>query len=231
MPRESGGPARWWRRARPAPPSTAYGKRRLVFPDDADDHALDDHVPLVHPQRLHGGIGGLQADPAPGLTVKPLDRGAVPVDQGDDGLAAVGLITLLHDDEVAVLDVLVDHRLAAHLEDVTAAAPRDELVGDGNRVVAADGFDRLAGRHQAEEGQPGRPPLSLRGDNFDGPGLVVRPADVPFALQISEVFMHRGERVEAELTRDLLEARGVPLGVEVTSDKIEDFALAARDWH
>ena len=127
--------------------------------------------------------------------------------------------------------MLVDHRLAAHLQDVTATAPWDQLVGDGNGVVAADGFDRLASRHQTEEGQLRGARLSLRGDDFDGPALVVRPADVPFALQISEVLMHRSERVEAELARDLLEARGIPLGVEVTRDEVEDFALAARNWH
>src|SRR5260221_3988663 len=102
MPRESGGPARWWRRARPAPPSTAYGKRRLVFPDDADDHALDDHVPLVHPQRLHGGIGGLPAGPTPGLTGKPTDRGAVPGEQYAYGLAGSPAVNRPHADQSAL---------------------------------------------------------------------------------------------------------------------------------
>src|SRR6185503_6670355 len=231
MPRASGARGKWWRRGRRAPRSTGCARRRLVLPDDADDHALHDHITLVYAQGLHGRIGGLQPDPAPWLTIKALHGSAVAMHQGNDGLAAVGLITLLHDDEVAVLDVLVDHRLAAHLEDVTAAAPRDELVWHGNGVVTGDRFDWLAGRHETEQGQFGGPGLSLGRDDLDGPALVMRPADVAFTLQISEVLMHRGERVEAELPGDLLEARGVPLGIEVTRDKVEDLALAARNRH
>src|SRR5437870_612596 len=42
---------------------------------------------------------------------------------------------------------------------------------------------------------------------------------------------HRGQRLEPELAGDLLEARGVPLFLEVFRDVIEDLALAPRDRH
>src|SRR6188474_978778 len=120
-PKGSDGRAKWWRRARREPPSIACAKRRLVFPDDADDHALHDDVAFVQAERLHRIIGGLQSDPAAGFAIEPLDRRALAVDQRDDGLARIGLIPLLNDDVVAVFDVLVDHLVAADLEDVTAA--------------------------------------------------------------------------------------------------------------
>src|SRR2546425_5349723 len=70
----------------------------------------------VHAQRAHRGIRGLEPDPAARLAIELLDRRARAVDQRHHGLAVVGLVALVHDDEVTVLDVLVDHGLAAHLE-------------------------------------------------------------------------------------------------------------------
>jgi hypothetical protein len=57
------------------------------------------------------------------------------------------------------------------------------------------------------------------------------PADVPFTFQIGEVLVHRGEGVKPELAGDFLEARSVPLGIEVSRYEVEDFALAARNRH
>src|SRR5204863_7974248 len=131
----------------------------------------------------------------------------------------------------AVLDVLVDHGIAADFQHVAATTSRDQLIGYGDGIVPADGLDRLARRDETKQGQLGGPSLTLGRYDFDRAALVMRPADVPFSLQIGEVLMDCGERVEAELAGDLLEAGGVPLGIEVARDKVEDFALAARDWH
>src|SRR5690349_18421433 len=118
----------WPWRARHSPPGApASGLRRCggsVPPNDAHHCALDDHVALIDPQRRHRGVGGLQADPAAGLAIVALDRGAGARDLGDDHLPVVRRIALVHDDVVAVLDLLVDHRLAADLQHVAAAAPR-----------------------------------------------------------------------------------------------------------
>src|SRR5207249_2083372 len=84
---------------------------------------------------LHGGVRGLEPDPAAGFAVEPFHCGAGTLHERDDGLAAVGLVALVHDDEVAVLDVLVDHRLPADLEHVAAAAAGDELIRNGDGVV------------------------------------------------------------------------------------------------
>src|SRR6266850_2699145 len=230
-PRASAGLAKSSPPERRAPRSIGSGKRPLVFPDDADDDALYDDIALVDAQRLHRVIGRLQSDPPTRLTVVAFHRGALAVDQRDDGLSGVGLVPLLNDDVIAIFDVLVDHGVAAHLQHVAAAASRQELVRNGNRLVAADGLDGMAGGDESQERQLGRARLSLWRDDLDGPALVVGPPDVTFALEIGEVLMHRRQGLESELLSDFLEARGVPLLFDVLGDVIEDLALAPRDWH
>src|SRR5437660_5943929 len=141
----------WPWRARPSRPGPhASGWRHCggsVLPNDAHHRALDDHVALVDAQRRHRGVGGLQPDPAAGLAIVALDRGAGARDLGDDHLAVVRRIALVHDDVVAVLDLLVDHRLAAYLEYVAAAALRQQVVGDSHGVAAREGFDGVARGH------------------------------------------------------------------------------------
>jgi len=105
------------------PRSIDCAKQPLVFPDDADHHALDDDVALIQPQRLHFVVGRLQPDPPAGLAVKTASPWPPsPLTRAITVLAGLGLVAFLNDDVVAVLDVLVDHRVAAHLEHV--AAPR-----------------------------------------------------------------------------------------------------------
>src|SRR3954471_10082545 len=107
-PKGLGARAKSWRRAPRGRRLTCFVKRLLVFPDDADDDALHDDVALVHAERLHRVVRRLQPDPATGLAVVALHRGTLSMDQRDHGLAGVGLVPLLNDDVVAVLDVLVD---------------------------------------------------------------------------------------------------------------------------
>src|SRR2546422_5355307 len=61
--------------------SIGCAKRPLVFPDDADDHALHDDVALVEPQGRQRVVGRLQPDPPAGLAVKAFDRGAFSMDE------------------------------------------------------------------------------------------------------------------------------------------------------
>src|SRR6266702_3966915 len=193
---DRGPPARRW---------SASGGPALILPDDADDDSLDDHVALVETQRRHLGVSRLQPDPAAGLAIELLDGRAGAVHEGDDSLTVVGLVALLDHDEVAVLDVLVDHRIAPDAEHVAAPAPRQELIRHGERVVAADRLDR--------------------------PPLVVVAVDVPFALEVGEVLVDRRERSEGELARDFLEAGGVPVVGDIAREVVEDFALATRERH
>src|SRR2546423_11472300 len=230
-PKGSDGPARLSRRARRELRSTVCAKRLLIFPDDADHHALDDDIALVEAQRLHFLVGRLQPDPPAGLAVKPLHRGAFTMDERDHGLAGLGLVAFLNDDVVAVLDVLVDHRVAAHLQNVAAPAPRQELVRHRDRLVARDRLDGGARGDKPEQRQLGSAPLALGRDDFDRSALVMRAPDVPFALEIGQVLMNRRQRLEAKLAGNLLETGGVALLCDVLSDVVQDLALASRHRH
>src|SRR6266487_1993840 len=206
--------------ARPGRPSNDCAARpALVCPDDAYHHALDHDVALVDPQRRHGGVRGLEPDPPARLTIEPLDRGARAVHQRDHRLAVVGLVAL------------VDHRLTAYLQHVAAAAAGDQLVGHRDRVRAADRLDRRAGGHQAVQRQIGGAGLATRRHDLDAATLVVSAADVPLALEVGEMLVHRGEGAEREPFRDLLEARRVTLRADLGRDEVQDFALTACERH
>src|SRR5260370_6489945 len=227
----------WWRRAtwcvraRPAPRSRGCGAPALALPNDAHHHALDHDVALVSAQRRRGGVGGVEPEPAPWLAIEAFHGGARALHRGTHGLAVVGVVPLVDDDEIAVLDVLVDHRLAPPLQHVAAAAAGNQLVGHGNRIGPAHGRDRRAGRDETVQRQLGGAGLTARRYDLDAAALVVSAPDVPFALEVREVLVHCGERAETEALGDLLEARGIALGSDLAGDEIEDFALTACKWH
>src|SRR4051812_13686366 len=50
----------------------------LIFTNHPNHDPLDQDLALLEAHRLHGGIGGLEPDPATGLTVELLDRSLVP---------------------------------------------------------------------------------------------------------------------------------------------------------
>src|SRR6266480_849894 len=86
-PKASDARAKSWRRAPRVRRSSGSARQPLVFPDDADDDSLHNHVALVEAERLHVLIGWLQPDPAAGFAIEALDRGALSMDQRDHRLA------------------------------------------------------------------------------------------------------------------------------------------------
>src|ERR687891_728120 len=91
----------------------------LELPHQADDDALDPDVAGRDADRLHGGVRRLEPDHLP-FGEEALERGVV-ADQGDHHLAGLGDVAAEHDDEVAVVDPLLDHRVAHHAQDVVVA--------------------------------------------------------------------------------------------------------------
>src|SRR2546425_11530214 len=69
--------------------------------------------------------------------------------------------TTLFRSVIAVLDVLVDHRVAANLQDVAASAPRQQLVWYGECFVAGHSLDRGSGRDKSQQRQLCRAGLAL----------------------------------------------------------------------
>ena len=137
----------------------------------------------------------------------------------------------MDDDVIPVLDVLVDHRRAAHFENVAPPATREQLIGDRDGVGAADCLDRLAGGDQPEQRQLGGAGLPLGRDDLDRATLVPGAADEALALQVREMLVHRGERLKGEPLSDLLETRGIPLVADVLLEIVQDLTLALGERH
>src|SRR5436309_2981471 len=146
--------------------------------------------------------------------------------QGGDPAANAARIESLLADGASTAD---DAGQAALL--LNAGAAGDELIRNGDGVVAAHRLDGFAGRHEPEQGQLGRAGLPLGWDHFDGPTLVVGAPDVALALEVREMLVHCGQGLKAELPRDLFEARGVALGLDVARDEVQDLALTAGERH
>src|SRR5436309_12822252 len=110
--------------------------------DNADDLALDLDVARV--DRLHLPVRRLQAD-AVFLAEEALQGRAAVLEQRDDDVAVARGVLRLHDDVVAVVDVVLDHRFPAHAKDERVAALRRELTGDRERfALVLVCVDRLA---------------------------------------------------------------------------------------
>jgi hypothetical protein len=108
----------------------------------------------------HRRVGRLQPH-LPVLAVELLQRDVGAAEQRDHHLAVVGRLPILDDDEVAVADLLVDHRVALDPQDVRVALA-DQRFGHGDRLVARDGLDGTAGRDVPEQRQlDARPPVRV----------------------------------------------------------------------
>src|SRR5690606_1889941 len=104
----------------PGPPGSSEA------PDDAAHDAADLH--LVDVDRLHLRVGRLQPHAAVGLAVVALQGRFLVGKDGDDDVAVARRALALDDDEVAVRDVVLDHRVAAHLQQVVVRAGGNQLV-------------------------------------------------------------------------------------------------------
>ena len=189
--------------------------RSLVPPHHPDDDSLNRDVVLVDVDRLHRLVRRLETDATVALAIVLLDRGRRAVHERDDHLAVVGALALVDDDEVAVADLLVDHRVAADAKHVVAAASADERLGNARRSRCSSASIGIPAATRSEQRKLDRPRRRLARQDLDGATLIVAALDVALALEIGEVLVHRRQRVVAEILRDLLEARreAVLLGV------------------
>src|SRR5688500_9791755 len=122
-----------------------------VFSHYSDDDALELHLRGIKKHRLHRGVSGLEADSAL-FAIELLERDVRAADHRDDHFAVVGGLAVLDDDEVAVADLLVDHRIALDAQHVGVALA-DQVFRYGDGFCAGNRLNRRAGSHIAEEGQ------------------------------------------------------------------------------
>src|SRR5713101_844836 len=126
--------------------------RSLVLPHHADDDALHLHLFGIDENWLHSRVGRLEANPAARIPVEFLERYVRSAQQRDDHLAVVGGFPIFDHHEIAVADLLVDHRVAPDAEDVRVALA-DQVFRHGDRFVGGDGLDGGTSRHEAKERQ------------------------------------------------------------------------------
>src|SRR5262249_55045351 len=120
---EFGGEAGWgdlanWRQKNtggPAARGTKTIQVRLALPHDADERTEDLNVLVwLAGSRFGGAVWPLQPDAGPFLI--ELLQGHFAFHHGDDTLAVTGRFLPLDDDNVTVVDVVLNHGLAADLQ-------------------------------------------------------------------------------------------------------------------
>ncbi len=125
---------------------------RLEASHEPDDDALDLDVPGEHPQRLHALVCRLQAHVLP-LGIEALE-GRLVADQYDGHLATPSFLATLYYNQISIVDTLIDHRVADHLEHIVLSGTAiEQMLGHTDRLVPCDNLDRPTCRDQPEEGK------------------------------------------------------------------------------
>ena len=93
-----------------------------VFADQSNQPPLDVDLIGSEDARLVFRIGGFECHRRPFLA-QPFQRRFFLVDQGDDDVAVVGCVLAADDDDVALVDAGVDHRVALNFERKMFARP------------------------------------------------------------------------------------------------------------
>ena len=200
-----------------------------VFPQDAENFALDADVGSRRVDRRHFGVGGLEADHA-AFAIETLKGGIGAIDEGHDDLAFARGAGPLNQNVIAGDDVLVTHGVAAHFKG------KDLPVADDIRQRDAfsgfDRFDRLAGGDAAHQRQAIRAFFAAaNGEDINRTAAVVGALEQTFVLEIGDVLVHGGKRAEAEAAGDLLVGRGVAVLLSEVGEKVDDLFLPTRDCH
>ena len=111
--------------------------------------------------------------------------------------------------------------------------PRRGSIWSGTAMVSwciSDSIGRAGGDLAEQRDLAGGGGAAGR-QHLDRAALVVGAADVALALEVGQVLVHRGQRLEAEPLGDLLEARRIALLQDVALQVRENFALALGQGH
>ena len=99
-----------------------------------------------------------------------------------------------------------------------------------DRFVGRHGFNREPGRDIAEQRQFDGATARASGHHFDRPAAIPGALDESFFLQVGQMFVHRGERREAEAAADFLQTRRVPVLLDELIQVVENLALPLGEW-
>src|SRR5262245_54658132 len=200
----------------------------LVLPHDPHDHALHLDLRGVDEHRQHRRVGWLESHAAV-VAIELLQGDVRPADECNDHFAVLGRFPVLDDDEIAVADLLVDHRVAPDAQDV-GFATANQIFGDGDHLVRGDGLDGNSGGDVAEHWQLDRAMPGSRREQFDRTAAVPGSTDEALLLEIGQVLVDRGERRKTETPADFFETRRVAMLLNELLQVVQNLALAFRQW-
>jgi hypothetical protein len=105
-------------------------------------------------------------------------------------------------------------------------------------VTQADAFaglrclDRLSGSDPPEQGKAVRSPgFAARRKHVDGAAAVVRPLQQALLLQVGDVLVHGGQRLEAETACNFFKGWGVSVALDKIADEVQHLFLPAGHRH
>ena len=130
--------------------------------------------------------------------------------------------------------MFVPHAFALHLEDENILGAGDIAQRDGLRGL--HGFNGLAGGDAPHERQGqilGRLALehAADGQHVNGAAAVVVALEQPFFLQVGDVFVHGGQRTQAQAVADLFKRRRIAVPLDEFLEKVVNLALSFSDCH
>ena len=137
-----------------------------------------------------------------------------------------GLIAAADDDEVAVVDAFVDHRVADDAQDVVVVdGTVQQLRRHRQALVAGQRFDGASGGDEAEERELRRDRL-FAGRQAQAALLVLLAGEVTLLAQQSQVLVDGAVRGVAEAVADLAVRRRVAVTALELGEEVEDGLLA-----
>src|SRR5258705_3628229 len=200
---------------------------QLILPHHTDDNPLHLDMIRIDHQRLHCRIGRLQAH-APVLPIELLQRDIRAAEECDNHFPVVGGFAVLDDDEFAIADVLVNHRIALDAQHIGVALARQRF-RNGDGFAAGHRFNRRAGGDEAKKRELERATSCTRRHELDRSAPVPGAANKTFLLQVGQMLVDRRERRQVEATSDFLQAWRIAVVLNELVQVVEDFTLPFRE--
>ena len=125
-----------------------------VTPQQASQHPLYRQFVRCIAHGCHAGVGGMQ-DHLPGLLFDAFQGRFLVVDQCDNDIAVYGAVLLFDDDVVAIQYSLLDHRVTAHLQNITRLVAQ-QFVWHLHELGLRNGLDGTASGNRAQQGDARR---------------------------------------------------------------------------
>src|SRR5581483_4087899 len=208
----------------------------LILAEHANHTPLHLHVRGRYDDRRHLRIGGLQPDFPRAFAIKPLQRGFFSADKREHNVSCIGDLGLLAHHIVAVHDVILDHRIALHLQHEGISSSRE--ITERNRLPLLHGFEGTAGGDPPHERKLLHLALNylffhgLRQlHNFDRTALVISAPDKAILLQRGDVLVDGRERGQLQALANLFEAGSVAVLGFKGHQVVQDFLLPFCKGH